>query len=1130
MDLIKSIFKSLYKKEIDATKQEIVAKEEELTNIKEEIQRLKESIKCLRQTSNSQVKTITKKQEEIKLLKNSLESVTATSEQRFLTISIKKNEIHRLQESENSLKQIIESQKNTIEEKERDILCLHESEESLKEIVESQKKTIEELKNENICLKGAIQLLRSGYDKEVKDNQILTNNITNLNTQLSKKDNLIKELELKLKQAETNENQNISNTETPLNYSNNYQNTRKEKIQDKKYTNTETDSEINEVKSRKDTTLKREIINSDNKEILTLDFPIIENENKYSNTSRVINRVFNHHSNTMEWSKDIFLNKSVEEISRLRFELEEAIRTGQPFLSCPCCGNLLKISVRTVGFGKNRREIQFFTHAVKNLSCDLKRDYNEATTDYENSFSVDSSVLSDLRNTLYQALTTEMLLHNKLSNVEKNVYINSTALPYMRRRLVDVSAKYKNWDLVFEIVTPETHISRVHDRDIFYLINRKQVLWIFGLNSVVDYKELSRSVAKDILFTNKRNVFVFDTEAQIESQKQRKLILKCNWLDDEGKWYFQIKRNGMNGVLITLDQLKFDADSCRPYYYDADSEYLQKFPTAELPLNRSRKELIEEITKRNIAVEKMDKERRGIQAFSNGAKWGFKFDDIIFIDPIFDSAPTICGNYGIVEKNNKFGVIDIFGDYILPVEYNKIVILPNNQILYADNENWMLFGANLIIGEYWEASYISVETISSDSSIYHIIISDNNMEDQEIHIYFIGHLVVIQNPDNKKWYAWDVDDESDNGVEWDEFELTANHNLKITVNGDTNIVDSDGELQDHQTSDSIVDSSPKNEDSLEYKIIQNKSGKYGVRYKSKNIIPQKYDFLESWGNNRYIAAQNNRYGIININGKTLLDFHYAYISMNILGKSTVKTVNSEFILYNDLTQVMAMAFGLKKVMRNGKWGVVDKYGNIVIDFIYDEITSYDYYLFGINGDKLENLNIYYPTTLGFFALNESRVDKKNFVTVGKLKLERATQTKKNMGLVECFYIKDWTKGYLPKAHSMKVNKYKKFPIDSIRKIPIDTTLRVRIIGIQGEISKDNIGKIIVMDNNQSIWAICNDEIKNIQRFEKKIIVSKIISLTKIEHVEPNTSIWRINKVYRRRFFNTELYNEDGKDM
>lgn len=75
--------------------------------------------------------------------------------------------------------------------------------------------------------------------------------------------------------------------------------------------------------------------------------------------------------------------------------------------------------------------------------------------------------------------------------------------------------------------------------------------------------------------------------------------------------------------------------------------------------------------------------------------------------------------------------------------------------------------------------------------------------------------------------------------------------------------------------------------------------------------------------------------------------------------------------------------------------------------------------------------------------------------------------------------------YFVSINSMKVNKYKKYPIDSIRKIPIDTTLRVWIIGIQGKISKDNKGKIIVMDNNQSIWAICNNEIKNIQRFEKK---------------------------------------------
>ena len=151
--------------------------------------------------------------------------------------------------------------------------------------------------------------------------------------------------------------------------------------------------------------------------------------------------------------------------------------------------------------------------------------------------------------------------------------INSDELPIMKRRLADVHAKYNDVDIVFEMVTPSTHVARVHDRDIFYLINHQQVFWIFGLESIVDYNELRRSVSKDIFFTNKRNVFVFDLEAQEESRRRGELMLKCNWLDEDGAWYYQIEKNGKNGILISLDQIHFEQDSCRPYFYDADEPF-----------------------------------------------------------------------------------------------------------------------------------------------------------------------------------------------------------------------------------------------------------------------------------------------------------------------------------------------------------------------------------------------------------------------------------------------------------------------------------------------------------------------------------------------------------------------------
>ncbi|MDE6491878.1 MAG: hypothetical protein K2L37_01860, partial [Lactobacillus sp.] len=316
------------------------------------------------------------------------------------------------------------------------------------------------------------------------------------------------------------------------------------------------------------------------KDVVTVDFPVIENDNVYSQTSRLIDKVFNHRSNSFITANDIFLHKSVEEISRMRFELEDATRTGVPYLTCPCCGNMVKISSRSVGFGLKSKEVQFFSHAVKNVPCDLKRDnsYSQTIDDGENGEN-DFSYLKELRNLLANSLRSEISLNKGLSNVEDGVYIHSGELPIMKRRLADVAARYNDIDIVFELVTPTTHVARVHDRDIFYLINHKQVFWIFGLESIVDYNELRRSVSKDIFFTNKRNVFVFDLEAQEESKCRGELMLKCNWLDEDGAWYYQVEKNGKNGILISIDQIHFEQDSCRPYFYDADEPFYLKHPT-----------------------------------------------------------------------------------------------------------------------------------------------------------------------------------------------------------------------------------------------------------------------------------------------------------------------------------------------------------------------------------------------------------------------------------------------------------------------------------------------------------------------------------------------------------------------
>ena len=811
------------------------------------------------------------------------------------------------------------------------------------------------------------------------------------------------------------------------------------------------------------------------KDVVTVDFPVIENDNVYSQTARLIDKVFNHRSNSFISANDVFLHKSVEEISRMRFELEEATRTGVPYLTCPCCGNMVKISSRSVGLGLKSREVQFFTHAVKNIPCDLKRDnsYTLTIDDGENSEN-DFSYLKKLRNLLADSLRTELSLNKGLSDVEDCVYIYSDELPIMKRRLADVTARYNNREIVFELVTPTTHVARVHDRDIFYLINRRQVFWIFGLESIVDYNELRRSVSKDIFFTNKRNVFVFDLEAQEESKRRGELMLKCNWLDEDGAWYYQIEKNGKNGILISLDQIHFEEDSCRPYFYDADEPYYLKHPTAERPLKLTREKLKQDIIEawnyeqqRNRAVEEMLKYKRGVEAYSDGEKWGFKYGDVVFIEPIFDSKPSMMGDFAKVEKDGKYGVVNRYGDYRLQPEYDKVILLQNGYILYASKGNWYLFGVIDPLTSFASDDEVVVSTISNTSSIYHLIIKKYLFKGQQPEeFYFVGNEIFKKNSSSGKWSLWQSNGEKVTDISWDNLEFTSEDTIKVSSNGRTQLLALDGTIIEEQkyksesklaNGYSIVETfdeywgmtdsndfevvSPKYDSIIalddnflkvqkvnswgiitstgqiiaeptyrsvdgfdgncfivtrpnetrgwgylsgkldttgkpvseiisqtQYGVLITKSfEKYGLERNGNVLIPHIYDNISYWGEAKYIAQKDNKFGIIDSRNRVLLNFEYSSITPLKEGKSTIKRgalqneIDSNLKIVEEL--VIELQEGYKKIKLGGKWGILNPEGQVIVDYLYDEISTFRGRLVGIINGRLIKLNAYYPYKL-----------------------------------------------------------------------------------------------------------------------------------------------------------------------
>ena len=179
----------------------------------------------------------------------------------------------------------------------------------------------------------------------------------------------------------------------------------------------------------------------------------------------------------------------------------------------------------------------------------------------------------------------------------------------------------------------------------------------------------------------------------------------------------------------------------------------------------------------------------------------------------------------------------------------------------------------------------------------------------------------------------------------------------------------------------------------EYKITINKDNKYGVINNNGDIlIPNDYYYIGYLINNNFIVSgENGKNGIINSNGEVILKTKYDTIQ---------KLENSDFIevqnlesnityLYNSNIEKIAemengtiqegdnyvKIYSLNEIkyfnlsgeektnkellkentlfadVKNGKWGFVDKDGNVRIEYQYDEVTEFNKYGFaGIKKD------------------------------------------------------------------------------------------------------------------------------------------------------------------------------------
>ena len=307
-----------------------------------------------------------------------------------------------------------------------------------------------------------------------------------------------------------------------------------------------------------------------------------------------------------------------------------------------------------------------------------------------------------------------------------------------------------------------------------------------------------------------------------------------------------------------------------------------------------------------------------------------------------------------VSKNGKYGLIDFNGKELLPIEYDEITTLDGmeNSIIIKKDEKVGLVNDNgsIIIdvnykeikalGETYKEGYITID----ESDKYGVVSATKrqileNKYDEISSVYL------------KDYYL-------------------------VRENGKKELIDSDGKVILDAGFDDIKSATTNG-------VIFTKNDLYGeISALGEVTLEAKYQDLKEVKEGKYIAKQNDKYGIIDNVGNEQLAFEYAGITYNekadlfftedseyntsiIDDLYTVKAtgilsevndndgyirmrVNDDYKYYDlngeetENTKVLKNnTIFLDK--QNGKYGYVDKKGNTVTEYIYDDATEQNKY-------------------------------------------------------------------------------------------------------------------------------------------------------------------------------------------
>ena len=384
-------------------------------------------------------------------------------------------------------------------------------------------------------------------------------------------------------------------------------------------------------------------------------------------------------------------------------------------------------------------------------------------------------------------------------------------------------------------------------------------------------------------------------------------------------------------------------------------------------------------------------------------------------NPIYEEIDTLQYKEGefVIKKDNKYGIMNINGYVIINPEYDNIkadayyspdtgykndgYIVSNTtdegyRYGYIDSEGNKILDTNyndLYRINYEGETYL----ICAENGKYGLFNKDKNIIPNEYQAitYIEGdNLCLVQK--GKKYGIITLEGSMILQVRYNQIDINGDYIYTTDENSEIKVYDKKGnEVEVNQnTTISTIQENP------EYKIYidtSNGTTLYSIYQGENKITNGNYNYIGYLSNNNYIASrQNEKLGVIDQNENIKLEMKYdtirkidgtKLVEADIQSTNTIEiynsnlekiaemnnatlTVEDNYIKLSSTTEIRYFDLEGKEKQnteifpentifaksQNGKWGFVDKNGQVVVDYQYDEVTEQNEY--GFAGVKLND--------------------------------------------------------------------------------------------------------------------------------------------------------------------------------